>query len=519
MATINLLSLPTELLQRTFEYLDWDHSNELTPSRPDIFNISLTCGHLRLAVLPILFRSVTLKLRWVDDALVEPALFKIRTQCPELAKHIRCVYIKTLFGHFPNPRGEMEPFAVPDRPDLLESTSHLNDGEIRQLHEHQRRVDNVASKLFENPLFSEMVSKVPANLREHVETLTHHLAQSESLQRERASNENDIFEAGSDNASRLGEDTVFDAAREEDAASLSQRVNIQQRLQHRDLRLQLDALYIVMLCLPYTVNSLVFEVLPTDRIDVLQVSFALHVAAMACRIFGDRLQRLHMITRSHLPRLSRRTHVPEPDAQGNGISTEVIAELKALHTLAIASEQERGGRVAQSSGLLKWHALSSTVTKLKLCTMEEDPQALVKLMNGFHQLQALSLSEVGLNMPLNIPQQDPNSILAYWLSFLVELRRKMPKVMFDLESLYCALFPNKLAFLPRSGAQWLLKEAVPQNHEVDFERETRLAEDFESFLPLWSAEDSERGNAAAEARKDGKLVDAAMSSRWRGLKY
>ena len=71
--------------------------------------------------------------------------------------------------------------------------------------------------------------------------------------------------------------------------------------------------------------------------------------------------------------------------------------------------------------------------------------------------------------------------------------------------------------LSESGVRWLLKEAVPKGANLDFERESRLMEDFESFFFLWSNEDGDRGEAARDARKDGKLVDMAMSSRWRGL--
>ena len=50
---------------------------------------------------------------------------------------------------------------------------------------------------------------------------------------------------------------------------------------------------------------------------------------------------------------------------------------------------------------------------------------------------------------------------------------------------------------------------------IDSDREARLTQDFNDFIPLWEAEDSERGDQAKEARKDGKLVDLAMTSRWK----
>ena len=102
---------------------------------------------------------------------------------------------------------------------------------------------------------------------------------------------------------------------------------------------------------------------------------------------------------------------------------------------------------------------------------------------------------------------------ATWLSFLIELRRRAPNVEYIIHEWEL----GSKASLSESRVRWLLKEAVPKGANVDFERETRLMEAFESFFFLWSSEDSDRGQAAREARKDGKLVDMAMSSRWRGF--
>jgi hypothetical protein len=108
-----LLDLPTELLQKTFDCLDWNRTHNLVPFRPDIIHISVTCRALRKAVLPILFRNVTLKLRWVNGALAEPGLLRLREQCPQLAKYARRVYVAAHFGHFRDPRSTMGSFSVP----------------------------------------------------------------------------------------------------------------------------------------------------------------------------------------------------------------------------------------------------------------------------------------------------------------------------------------------------------------------------------------------------------------------
>lgn len=90
-APTTILDLPTELLEHVFAYLDWDRSIHLTPVRPDIANISLVCHQLRKAVIPLYFRHVKLRLRWYHDELVEPKLFKLRLDHPDLVKHVRCV--------------------------------------------------------------------------------------------------------------------------------------------------------------------------------------------------------------------------------------------------------------------------------------------------------------------------------------------------------------------------------------------------------------------------------------------
>ena len=80
MAVHTILTLPTELLDRVYSYLDWDPSTSLQPVRPGIISISLTCKRLRETVLPLVFKNVTLKLRWVEGSLAEPALFRIRVR-------------------------------------------------------------------------------------------------------------------------------------------------------------------------------------------------------------------------------------------------------------------------------------------------------------------------------------------------------------------------------------------------------------------------------------------------------
>ena len=267
MSPTTLLDLPTELLQKTFDYLDWNQLECLTPSRPDIYAISVTCHHLREAVVPILFRNVTLKLRWVDGALVEPAIFRLRKECPHLARYIRCVYVETLFGHFADVEWKMKTFTMPDDFQSWINPTTESDNDDRGHQHHQKRINETARALFESSQYKELLSKCPQVIQSHANKLLRQLfGDNIEMQLYRPSIDNTPFSSGP--LERLGEGTLYDFSRENHAPSPGSTTS--QRLQYRNLRLQQDALFIVMLCLPHTLTSLVFESLPTDRMDTLQ---------------------------------------------------------------------------------------------------------------------------------------------------------------------------------------------------------------------------------------------------------
>ena len=524
MAATTMLDLPTELLQKIFLYLDWNRGESLTPKCLDIIQISLTCRHLRQAVLPILFRNVTLKLRWVDGALVEPALLRIRQKCPELAKHVRCVFVQTLFVQLHGSEWRSRPFTVPEGlQDWMDpSASALRDDDVRAHLSHRQRVNKVARDIFDSPHYPESLSKCPSELRAHADSLAAQLYKQFGFMQQRHPGTGGSSIDGKSRRSRLGEDTqdtYFDTALEEATLIAVPKANIESRTQSRRLRRQLDALFLVMLCLPPTLNSLVFECLPTDRMDTLQNAFALDFAATAINIFGDRLQQLTMITcpleRRPIPgrpNITRRS--VESDGQNDILTPEIIGELGNVKKLALASHNRGAGGMEQAQDLGRWHTTSSTVTDLSLSHVVGEPREFVKLIKEFTNLQTLSLKRIHLQQ-LFYRHLARQSQTTCWLSFLIELRREVPAAIFAIQNVEIGAAEE----LSSSGVRWLLEEAVPPGRKLDFERETRLMEDFESFFPLWEAEDSVRGEGAREARKDGKLVDAAMSSRWRGLKF
>lgn len=91
---MSLLTLPTELLDHIFSYFEWDRTKQLHPVKDDLISAGLTCKKLRTALLPSIFKEVTLRLRWVGGELAEPSLLKLRVQSPQLMRHIRCVTLR-----------------------------------------------------------------------------------------------------------------------------------------------------------------------------------------------------------------------------------------------------------------------------------------------------------------------------------------------------------------------------------------------------------------------------------------
>ena len=511
MARTTVLDLPTELLQDVFEYLDWDRSKDLTPVRPQIINISATCWHLRKAVLPLLFRNVSLKLRWAHGALIQPGMFSIRQQCPHLAKYVKCIHVETLFGHYKELKSSMSPFALPkELQQWMDSIATLpsDTGNIVYSSESDI-VTNLAERLLDTPQCIEFLQ----HARQDVQTRFRHLAYSLSDQ----ALATPLFSTTETDVRReprnvIGDENFFDDAREEANYIASTQRNVRAPSKGRDVRFLLDAFFVLLLCFPSQVNSLVFESLPTDRMDVLQGQFALQLASLIFRIYGGHLERLTMTTSAMRTSPNFAQDEPSTEAQRKIIG-DVLGDLDAVRYLTLTGNPipHRSGISVQKLGY--WHTLAEKITHLDLRSADGDTGAFIDFIGKFTNLQHLSLGQLALIPPRMMNRPARHSYASVWLSFLIELRRKLPAVEFGVYELNL----GSRYFVSVSGVRWLLEEAVPKGAKLDFERETRLTEDFESLIFLWATEDSDRGQAAREARKDGKLVDLAMSSRWRGL--
>lgn len=508
-----ILDIPHEILDSVFSYLAWRPHETIVPSCPDIVSISLSCRTLRQAVLPTLFRNVRLKLHWTDGAIAAPGLCKLRQEAPQLLNLVRCVHIKTEYGHDTAP--QLTPFTIPlALNEWVAVGASITEGSERELR-HRERIMEVAHDLYgcsTQPAFP-----VPGP-RETQQIVDAFFASTETR--------HDMLSQDARHRMTLGPkhvDTGEQASQYPDLVEVDGAVDAHspvkaRRHDARRRRLELDALIICMVCLPSRTQSLVFESVPGDSMDQQQYSFSLQVCAMALKIFAGRLQRLTLISR---PSESRRLVV----ASDRSVSTDeyqttlipVIGELHSVTRLTLASSTGFSGRFnrhdlnAMRADLWNTQPLVCNVTHLTLRHVIDKRSELFNLIKDFTSLAALDISDVRLSMH-GVGQHAARPEDPQWLLFLISVRLHRPMLRLHLGKLGQWHEPH---VLPRSAARWLEEEAVPVGSKIDFERETRLTEDFGSFMSLWEVDDGDRGGRAREDEGVGKLVDDAFTSRWR----
>ncbi|KAI6898548.1 hypothetical protein KC318_g10084 [Hortaea werneckii] len=545
-----ILTLPPELLHHIFALLDWDRSSHLTPDRADILNVSLTCKHLRHIITPLLFRNVTLCLRWVDGELLEPALLRLRREKPELSRWIRNVHVHTAAGYRPRQTTSPPALAAPDdiedwlSPELT-VLDHESEGERKwhqDLHSsHRNRLNRVVQERAHGvPIVSERHEQ-PYGAEQLMRKLI--MTTSYDALKQRSRINGSVYEASPPRDPSLSnlspEEPLRPLATDENHVGLFEKLvktwNWHPTHADRRRKRDVDALAVVMLCLPPTLSDITFEVghAPDDA-----HLFALHVFAAILEVYNTCLEALTIIGSTQ-----------ESDAIGKVVTKSHIVGLTNIRTLrlagAISTKPSTRDTPSDAANPECWHALRETASSLRTLefwnvafTVQFDLCSLLQTAANFPTLNSIALRNVMLctlaenqrrlralhaqsqglpsSSSSNYNLQASSSSETNLLLLLITLRRMHPQTNLSFSDLWSNTQPLRSKLTP-SALHWLHTEAVPVGASLDFEREQRLVEDFETFLPLWEAEDGGRGTEAKEDRmkRGGELADAAMCSRWR----
>ncbi|KAI6823899.1 hypothetical protein KC340_g11321 [Hortaea werneckii] len=544
-----ILTLPPELLHRIFAFLDWDRTAHLTPERGDILNISLTCKHLRHTIIPLLFRNVSLCLRWVGGELLEPPLFRLRRENPELSRWIRNVHVHTAIGYRPRQTTSPPVLAAPDdiedwlSPELtaLDQESEGEEKWHQDLHSlHRNRLNHLiqeraqclstASESHEHPCSAEKL------MRRLIMTTS-----SDALKQRYRANRS-VYEASplpdsSPSNVRPGDPPrplATEGNHVDPWEELTEAWRWQPTNADRRRKRETDALAVVMLCLPPTLSDITFE--GGNEPDETHF-FALHVFAAILRVYNTRLRALTIIGSTR-----------QSDVGAKVVTHSHIVDMGNIRTLRLAGTRSgisfTPDKSSDASKPETWLALRESTSNLRTLefwsvafTAQTDVCNLLHAAATFSSVESIVLRDVMLwtlapnqrrLRALHAQNQGlPSSSSEYALHtssspetnlllLLITLRRMHPRTNLTFSNLWRNTEPLRSKLSP-SALHWLQTEAVPVGASLDFEREQRLVEDFETFLPMWEAEDSGRGQEAKEDRRKrgGELADAAMCSRWR----
>lgn len=479
--------------------------------------------------------------------LLEPPLFRLRREKPELSRWIRSVHIHTAIGNRPRQTTSPPVFAAPDdiedwlSPELT-VLDRESEGERKWHHDlhslHRNRLNHVVKERAHSlPIVSERHEQPWG-----AEQLMRKLIMMTSLDalKKRFRTSGSVYEASlpwQSSPSNWSPEHPFRPLTIDDNHLGPFDESVQTWRWHpssadRRRKREVDALAVVMLCLPPTLSDITFEVgnAPDDT-----HLFALHVFAAILEVYNTRLEALTIIGSTQ-----------ESDARGKIVTHSHIVGLTNIRTLRLA-----GGRSTKvSTGDTPfdvanpecWHALRETTLRTLefwnvAFTVQTDVRSLLQTAANFPPVNSIALRNVMLcTLAVNqrrlhaiqaqsqgLPSSSSNYNLqassspeTNLLLLLITLRRMHPQTNLSFSDLWSDTQPLRSKLTP-SALHWLHTEAVPVGARLDFEREQRLVEDFETFLPLWEAEDNGRGIEAREDRmkRGGELADAAMCSRWR----
>lgn len=523
-----LLDLPQELLDRIYDNLETPSktTTELVVNKRDIRSISEVSRHIRTSVISHIFRDVILHLRWRDGILVRPTLYDIRTNHPDLAQHVRAVWIKVTYDDHISSGIARSPksFDLPSDSGQDWLTPAMNaptDPELRQ------RVDTSVREVY--------LSRQARSDRPHIDVQT---APAEILLRllfDEKAMEEQVEEQRARDWRHMQRHQEEDRRAYEAVHGLTVSPDDPQgengipppfsipRNYH--WRLRTDAMAVMILSVPPTITHLSLEALSRHRSDREKHEIAGYVTAATIQIYGRQLQSLSLVAQA-VPGMdhstnygrSRRPNRFGPTAEDFIVSPDLLGELSALKKLTLGWGLAICGIDGQSTqadqekpAAMRWQDLTAletlVITDTHVCN-----DHVADYIHGFPALEEVTLHNVSLS------HHDPRHVPS-WMSAAISLRNSNPHLAFTLDHLSRGRYTvrNTLrhdgSTLPQ-GAVDFINGGIPIGAKIDVERHERLCVDFNANLSLWEVEDGERGRLAAEERKNGKLVDAAFMNRF-----
>lgn len=544
-----LLKLPAELLDRIYTHLDWCPLVALEPTRPDIFSLSLTCKRLRETVLPTLFRHVTLRLRWCNDVLLEPAVFRLRKEHPDLARHVRCVMIEVEYDQLSRPLSSQSSY------DALEKAwaRYQRDFDASSAYRPFVLDGGVENWLIpREPSGQAQIDSSLETYRTHA--VNHYRALHASL--EAAGGSSDDFAWLAENqAAERQEAYIYQQRRKERFAQNIRKQANEDRIfratgqypadddfdnagmnystpppkdpkmwtERSRAKLRIDALALALSCVPPSAQSLILNaVAPGPDINHLQ-NLALAVTAETIVVLGSRLTSLSMLTREvtthRMPAdLLARVEARKPQfGEALHLTPEVLTCLTGLKTLRLSGSGKDSVTRHTRKELARsqyWSQVNETLDKLELWHLDADESNLFSFMTRFPnvrdiRLHHMRLSSATRHRPANMDWHCAQAVSL--LQFAITFRRTMPQTSLCLHSVE----HFHKSHVPAGAVRFITAEVCPIGKPVDDGRVQRLMQDFESFFPYWLAEESEVIDRVAQAKEFGNLIDQAMSSRFK----
>ncbi|KAF2171241.1 hypothetical protein M409DRAFT_50707 [Zasmidium cellare ATCC 36951] len=276
---------------------------------------------------------------------------------------------------------------------------------------------------------------------------------------------------------------------------LSKDVDAEQALSAEDLirvtktqsrtNQSIDALSIFMLCIPASVNKIVFKAHMEGIHNKDKNIYSHRLLSIALDLLHDRLQDLTIISNQSVRRLgmSRRqiADIGSEMVDQEWIPTSVVQKLSPKRlTFAVNDEYSFHKNTTSfvHQGFQRWHQLSPTVRELDIRYTKGELNELVQFVRGFETLTTIRFQDCILLAPYQAPMAQTRAYEQHvWLNLAILIRQTFPHAKIELDNLWRPVIMDKL---PNCAVNWILTQAVPEGALIGEEREERLMEDFEA---------------------------------------